>query len=95
MLASNTDGLQALHLLLIKARAKAFEHPDSQLGEILDTAEYLVTCLSSEREMTEDFGKALLDLGNRFPEFSDIASNFESLSPTPASRSDSGTGDGM
>lgn len=80
MLASNTDGLQALHLLLIKARALSFETPgNTELAEVLDTAEFLVTCILSEDQTTETFRNSLNDLGDRFPEFAGIAANFETL----------------
>lgn len=84
MLTSNTEGLQALHLVLVKARAKAFEDGNSELGEVLDAAEYLVTCVMSDEDKTEVFRDYLNGLGSQFPEYSGIASNFPTLSASTA-----------
>ncbi|HUG90327.1 MAG TPA: hypothetical protein VML55_05820 [Planctomycetaceae bacterium] len=78
MLTSNTDGLKALHRVLVNARFRAGEGADAdELYPILDHAETLLTDILSPEDQTELFQGELETLGSRFPEFAGILSDYQ------------------
>lgn len=79
MLTSSTNGLIALHRILVKARLHAYESRETAvLATVLDDAELLLTYIISEEDRTDDFTRHLRGLGEAFPEFSGLADAFES-----------------
>lgn len=80
MLTSDTDGLKALHRVLVKARFRARDGAGSdELAPLFDQAETLLSYLIlAEEDMTELFGEQLPALGEFHPEFADIGEDYQS-----------------
>jgi hypothetical protein len=78
MLISNTDGLKALHRVLVKARFRAGEGAASdELYALLDHAEKLLADILSPEPQTELFEGQLEDLGSSFPAFAGILNDYQ------------------
>lgn len=78
MLDSNTEGLKALHRVLIKARFRAYQGDEVDvLASLLDDAEYLADCLATDENRTEVFVEHLRGMGEKFPDLSGIVEEFE------------------
>lgn len=78
MLNSNADGLKALHRVLVKARARAYEDDQTRdLGPILDGAETLLSYITSDDDMSGLFADQLRALGTQFPDFAGVSKDYE------------------
>ena len=82
-LICSADALRALHRVLICTRFEAHEGRDSKtLGDVMDTAEYLVSLLQnhegrSEAECLAEFRVSLQDLEARFPGYGGLVAAFD------------------
>lgn len=78
MLTSNTEGLNALHRVLIKARFRAGEGASgAELYAILDRAESLLADILSPDDQTELFEEDLRALGEEFQDLAGISEDYE------------------
>lgn len=78
MLASNTDGLKALHHILIKARYRAGEGASSaEFYAILDRAESLLADILGPDDQTELFEEELCALGDKFQDLTGISEDYK------------------
>lgn len=78
MLSCDTEGLHALHRVLVKARFQSREgFTSEEVAAILDHAETLLSYVLSSEDMTELFQEELRALGEEHSEFSGIGSDYE------------------
>lgn len=82
-LICSADALRALHRVLVCTRFEAYEGRDPKtLGDVMDTAEYLVALLQnyegrSEGECLAEFRAFLQDLETRFPGYGGLVAAFD------------------
>lgn len=83
-LICSANALQALHRVLVCTRFEAYEGcAPKTLGDVMDSAEYLVALLQNHEERTEtetlaEFRAVLLDIETRFPGYSGLLAAFDS-----------------
>ena len=83
-LICSANALQALHRVLICSRFEAYEGRDPKtLGDVMDSAEYLVALLQNHEGRTEsetlaEFRAVLLDIETRFPGYDGLLAAFDS-----------------
>ena len=82
-LICSADALRALHRVLVCTRFEAYEGRDPKtLGDVMDTAEYLVAILQNhegrlETECLAEFRAFLEDLERRFSGYSGLVAAFD------------------
>lgn len=82
-LICSADALRALHRVLICTRFEAYEGRDPKtLGDVMDTAEYLVGILQNHEgrpkdECLAEFRAFLQDLEMRFPGYGSLVAAFD------------------
>ena len=90
-LICSANALQALHRVLVCARFEAYEGcAPKTLGDVMDSAEYLVALLQNHEGRTEsetlaEFRNVLLDIETRFSGYGGLLAAFDSAPAAHAS----------
>lgn len=84
-LICSANALQALHRVLVCTRFEAYEGcAPKMLGDVMDSAEYLVALLQNyegrpEDEALAEFRAVLLDIETLFPGYGGLLAAFDSV----------------